>query len=136
MNSLAQSSSARKEAVIESIVLEDHRVEVSPGEPAQLKPCLVVRLAFPANFPCLVDPSSLKGLQVIGHEHRIYSQAGKYTGLFWPVNQAEFQAWPAWASSLWTNSRSRLEPGTRFRSSLSNPVFSRRSQLRRACSFR
>ena len=51
----------------------------------------MVRLAFPANFPCLVDPSSLKGLQVIGHEHRIYSQAGKYTGLFWPVNQAEFQ---------------------------------------------
>ena len=77
--------------VIESIGLENHRVEVAPGEPAQLRPCLVVRLAFADDSPCLVDPASLSGLRIVGHEHRLYSQARKYTGLFWPVNPPEFQ---------------------------------------------
>jgi hypothetical protein len=76
---------------IESIGLEDHLVEAAPGEPTQLKPCLVVRMAFSGNYPCLVDPASLIGLQVVGHEHRVYSKPGKYTGLFWPVNPPEFQ---------------------------------------------
>ena len=77
---------------IESIGLENHRVEVAPGEPTQLKPCLVVRMDFTGNSPCLVDPASLIGLQVVGHEHRVYSQAGKYTGLFWPVNPSRVPA--------------------------------------------
>jgi hypothetical protein len=80
-----------KTVIIESIGLEDHRVEVAPGEPTQSKPCLVVRLAFSGDYPCLVDPASLSGLQIVGHEHRVYSQAGKYTGLFWPVNPPQFQ---------------------------------------------
>ena len=80
-----------KTVTIESIGLENHRVEVAPGEPTQVKPCLVVRMAFTGNSPCLVDPASLIGLQVVGHEHRVYSKAGKYTGLFWPVNPSEFQ---------------------------------------------
>lgn|GEM_PF-3039563 len=82
---------AGKTVIIESIGLEDHRVEVAPGEPTQSKPCLVVRLAFAGDHPCLVDPASLSGLQIVGHEHRVYSQAGKYTGLFWPVNPPQFQ---------------------------------------------
>ncbi|HKM53992.1 MAG TPA: hypothetical protein VJY33_11330, partial [Isosphaeraceae bacterium] len=76
---------------VESIGVEDHRVEVAPDEPSQTKPCLVVRLQYPDENPCVVDPASLKGLDIVGHEHRLYSQAGKYTGLFWPVNQAKFQ---------------------------------------------
>jgi hypothetical protein len=50
-----------------------------------------VRLAFDADSACLVDPASLSGLRIGGHEHRLYSQAGKYTGLFWPVNPPELQ---------------------------------------------
>jgi hypothetical protein len=76
---------------IESISVEDHRVEIAPDEPTQTKPCLVVRLEYPALDPCVVDPASLKGLDIVGYEHRLYSQAGKYTGLFWPVNQAKFK---------------------------------------------
>ena len=81
-----------KTVTIESIGLENHRVEVAPGEPTQLKPCLVVRLAFAGDSPCLVDPASLIGLQIVGHEHRVYSRAGKYTGLFWPVNPSRVPA--------------------------------------------
>jgi hypothetical protein len=54
----------------------------------------VVRLAFPAGHRCLVDPAALKlkGLKkIVGYEHRLYTRAGKYTGLFWPVNRPEFQ---------------------------------------------
>ena len=76
---------------VESIGLEDHRVEVAPGAPTQIKSCLVVRLEFSGNRPCVVDPASFRGLEITGHEHRVYSQAGKYTGLFWPVNQAQLQ---------------------------------------------
>jgi hypothetical protein len=76
---------------VESISLEDHRVEVAPDEPMQTKPCLVVRLEYPDDSPCVVDPASLAGLDIIGYEHRIYSQADKYTGLFWPVSQASFK---------------------------------------------
>jgi hypothetical protein len=78
---------------IESIVQEDHRVEVAPNE-LKTMPCLVVRLEFPAGHRCLVDPDSLRWVNevnVVGHEHRLYSQAGKYTGVFWPVNPPKFK---------------------------------------------
>jgi hypothetical protein len=39
----------------------------------------------------VVDPASLKGLDIVGHEHRLYSQASKYTGVFWPVSQEKFK---------------------------------------------
>jgi hypothetical protein len=76
---------------LESILLEHHQVEVAPLE-TQPKPCLVIRLEFPAGHRCLVDPASLKGLKVVGYEHRLYSEAGKYTGLFWPVGPTEFKS--------------------------------------------
>ena len=76
---------------IEGIVIEPHLVEVQPGR-VEEKPCLVVRLAFPADTPYFVDPRQLTGLEneIAGHEHRFYTRAGKYTGLFWPVGQAQF----------------------------------------------
>ena len=73
---------------LESVKLEDHWVEVAAGQPTQIKRCLVVRLEFAGDRPCVVDPKSFRGLEVTGHEHHVYSQADKYTGLFWPVNQA------------------------------------------------
>lgn len=77
--------------IVESIGLEDHRVEVAPDEPTQVKRCLVIRLKFSGDRPCVVDPASFLGLEITGHEHRVYARAGKYTGLFWPVNQPQFK---------------------------------------------
>ena len=76
---------------IESLDTEDHHIEDRPGEPPQVKSCLVVRLAFPKNSPYLVDPAGIVGVETVGYEHRLYTQAGKYTGLFWPVNQPQLQ---------------------------------------------
>ena len=75
---------------IEGIVIEPHVVEVQPGR-VEEKPCLVVRLSFPVDTPYFVDPRQLTGLEneIAGHEHRFYTRAGKYTGLFWPVGQAQ-----------------------------------------------
>jgi hypothetical protein len=67
--------------------IEDHLVEVQTDQPTQLQPCLVVRLEFPGGRPYIVDPGRLSGLKIVGYEHRLYSRAGKYTGLFWPVTQ-------------------------------------------------
>jgi hypothetical protein len=76
---------------IDSVGLEkEHLVEVRPGEPPQPQPnCLVVRLTYPKGKPYLVDPGSFKQPEVPGYEHRLYSQAGKYTGLFWPINESQ-----------------------------------------------
>ena len=78
--------------VVESLAIEPHLVEVEPGQRAE-KPCLVVRLAFPRGSPYLVEPSQLTGLEddIAGHEHRFYTAAAKYTGLFWPVNRSPFE---------------------------------------------
>ena len=76
---------------VEDIRLEDHLVEVQPGEPPKLRSCLVIRLAYPKDSPYLVDPEPIKRLDTAGYEHRFYTQAGKYAGLFWPVNAAQFE---------------------------------------------
>ncbi|HZW33082.1 MAG TPA: hypothetical protein VFF52_20365, partial [Isosphaeraceae bacterium] len=76
---------------VEDVRLEDHFVEVQPGEPPQLKSCLVIRLRYPKDSPYLVDPEPIKRLDTAGYEHRFYTQAGKYAGLFWPVNAAQFE---------------------------------------------
>ncbi|MCC6419414.1 MAG: caspase family protein [Gemmataceae bacterium] len=46
---------------------------------------LVVRLQFPKGQPIMVQPRGSFG----GQEHRFYTQAGKYTGVFWQVSPAE-----------------------------------------------
>jgi hypothetical protein len=78
--------------VVESIAIEPHLVEVEPEQSAE-KTCLVVRLAFPRGSPFLIEPGQLSGLEsdIVGHEHRFYTAAGKYTGLFWPVNRAQLE---------------------------------------------
>ena len=71
---------------VEDFQLENHYVEVKPGEPPQSKPCLVIRLDYPKDSPYFVDPASLGAIVTTGHEHRFYSRARKYAGLFWPLN--------------------------------------------------
>jgi hypothetical protein len=78
-----------KTLTVESLEVEDHRVETQPDQPTQVQPCLVIRLEFPKGRPYIVDPGRLTGLDIVGYEHRLYSRAGKYTGLFWPVTQAK-----------------------------------------------
>jgi hypothetical protein len=81
-----------KMVLIESLGVEDHYIEDRPGEPPQVKSCLVVRLAFPSkDSPYLVDPAGIAGVETVGYEHRLFTRAGKYTGLFWPVNLPQFQ---------------------------------------------
>ncbi|MCI0457972.1 MAG: hypothetical protein L0Z62_13480 [Gemmataceae bacterium] len=46
-----------------------------------LRDCLVVRLQYAPGKPVLVRPPE----EIAGQEHRFFSQAGKYTGIFWPV---------------------------------------------------
>jgi hypothetical protein len=78
---------------VEDFRLEDHYVEVNPGELPKSQPCLVIRLAYSKkDRPFFVDPASLNALNVpiTGYEHRYYSRAGKYAGLFWPVNASMF----------------------------------------------
>lgn len=83
--------------VIESVRHERQTVERKappdfnkPGETDKDVDCLVVRLRFPAGKPYFVQlPESLG---TVGQEHRFYSQAGKYTGVFWNVTKEQAQA--------------------------------------------
>jgi hypothetical protein len=71
--------------VVESVQVEQHRVEVRPGR-FEPRDCLVVRLSCPPGKPFKVEPV---GLSPAGQEHRFYSGVGKTTALFWPVSSEE-----------------------------------------------
>jgi hypothetical protein len=73
---------------IESVVVEEHEVEVGDGV-SMSRPCLVVRLAYPTGRPFRARPF---GLAFEGSEHRFYEAVGKYTGLFWPVTSEQAEA--------------------------------------------
>jgi hypothetical protein len=79
--------------VVESVRFEEHLVERRPGEEPQSEPCLVVRLDYrKEGGPVVVDPESLRlgGIEVEGHEHRLYTRARKSAGLFWPVTREQY----------------------------------------------
>jgi hypothetical protein len=78
------------EVVIEDVELrEQTRIEGAPGEEVQTGvTALVVRASFPSKSPIWVDPV---GVNYIGRQHRYYNQAGKYTGVFWPVTRDAVQ---------------------------------------------
>ena len=81
-----------KTVVIENVRFEDHGVEHRAGENLTTEHCLVVRLDYgKEGSPVLVDPESLRqdGIDVFGYEHRIYTRARKYTGLFWSVTREQ-----------------------------------------------
>ena len=80
----------RQSIVIESVRAEYHTVEPSPGASPESTPCLVVRLRYPdAKNPYWIDPESLRGTPPNNFEHRFYTGAKRYTGLFWPVSREE-----------------------------------------------
>jgi Mg-chelatase subunit ChlD len=79
----------RTRIVIESITTERRAVEVRPGEVKQDVDCLVVRLRYPIaenSKPFFVQ---LPPDVAAGAEHRFYTEAGKYTGVFWYVSKEQ-----------------------------------------------
>jgi hypothetical protein len=82
----------RGKVVIESVTQEERVVEVAPDKPDaeryQKKPCLVVRLRWPAGSqPFFVMLRDKEDRLARGHEHRFYTEAGRYTGVFWDVDK-------------------------------------------------
>jgi hypothetical protein len=73
------------QVALDSVSVEEHFVETAPGE-RTLQKCLVVRMSHELGPAVWVRPA---GLRFDGQEHRFYHDAKKYTGLFWPVNEAE-----------------------------------------------
>jgi Mg-chelatase subunit ChlD len=66
--------------VLESLKWEKRRVEEAFGKTKE-QMCLVVRLRFPPGKPFFSVPTSTTLRS--GFEHRLYLDAGKYTGIFW-----------------------------------------------------
>ncbi|MBP3959288.1 VWA domain-containing protein [Gemmata sp. G18] len=64
---------------LDSITIEEHGVEVAPGE-RQKRTCLVVRLTHPEGNPIFARP---RGITPAGREIRLYEGANKLTCLFW-----------------------------------------------------
>lgn len=64
---------------LDMVELEEHEVEVSPGE-RQKRLCLVVRLTHAKDTPVFVRP---KGVTPTSSEVRLYKGANKATCLFW-----------------------------------------------------
>ena len=71
--------------VVESLRTEQHHVEVRPGV-VETRACLVARLRHGREQALAV---SLQGLPMAGNEHRLYTSAGRYTGLFWFAPDAD-----------------------------------------------
>jgi hypothetical protein len=77
----------REKVFVESVQLERHLVELKPGvgdaaSQREDQMCLVVRVSHPLGHPVWAE---LRGLETKGAEHRYYTNAGKYTAIFWPV---------------------------------------------------
>jgi hypothetical protein len=68
-----------------SLGMEKHKVDTYDGG-QQLMDCLVVRLEYPKDRPVLVQLLTEKS---VGQEHRFYSKANKYTGIFWGLTKQE-----------------------------------------------
>jgi hypothetical protein len=73
---------ATNTVTIEDVRVEERTVEAEPGTMRKVS-CLVVRLSYPRGKPVQV---LLDGIEAQGYEHRYYTQAGKYTALFWNVS--------------------------------------------------
>jgi len=74
-------SAFEQSATIESVAVEEHFVEISPGK-RESRSCLVVRVRQASPEPLQIR---CEGLSPAGEEHRYYTSAGKYAALFWPV---------------------------------------------------
>src|SRR5262249_33758702 len=83
------------QVVVESVTFERRDVMVSHDVKAgqfEKRECLVVRLSFPdGTKPFLALPD---GVDFVGSEHHVYTEAGKYTGVFWNVSPEKADALP------------------------------------------
>lgn len=77
---------AAHKAVVEDFGVEELDVETRPGSrKTERVSCLVVRLRYdPPDNLVWVD---IDGPRIGGYEHRFYTRAHKYTGVFWPVQK-------------------------------------------------
>lgn len=81
------------EVTLESVQNEEREVETGPGIVEKMS-CLVVRLRHPEGKPFLVQVRRTVGNEqrhFTGHEHRFYTAAGKYTGIFWGWTEEELR---------------------------------------------
>src|SRR5439155_748725 len=70
--------------VVESVQHQGREVESRAGEKKQKENCLVVRLSYPKGKPFFaLVPNA------IGHEHRFFTDAGKYTGVFFGITEEQ-----------------------------------------------
>ena len=76
------------DAIIEDVDVETREIEVEPGKVLKGVNCLVIRATYPAGHPMWLEPE----LNIKGREHRFYSQANKYVGVFWPVTLGDVQS--------------------------------------------
>jgi serine/threonine protein kinase len=76
----------RGEVRLLSLNVEKHAVATHDGKKEEVS-CLVVRLSFPPGQPVMAQLPDFHG----GQEHRFYSTAGKYTGLFWEMTPQQAQ---------------------------------------------
>jgi hypothetical protein len=70
-----------------SINIEKHTVGTHDGG-VQKVSCLVLHMTFPPGKPVMAQPPSEFS---VGQEHRFYSEAGKYTGIFWEMTPRQAQ---------------------------------------------
>jgi hypothetical protein len=78
---------------VESVRTERRQVEVTPGRLVPDVDCLVVRLSYPiGGKPFFVQLPETT--EVVGYEHRFYTGAGKYTGIFWNVRKDQANVLP------------------------------------------
>ncbi len=79
-----------KTVTIESIAVETQRVETqgadAPPGKFEDKRCLVVRVSYPQGEEVRLR---VEGIAPAGQEHRYYPEAGKYTAIFWPVDEEQ-----------------------------------------------
>jgi hypothetical protein len=75
-------AAADDKIVLESIRIEELPVETTAGGAVQPSSCLVIRLSYPENKPYMVRIRTADGSTEYYAEHRWYSQAQKYTGIF------------------------------------------------------
>jgi hypothetical protein len=76
----------RGEVRLLSMDVEKHMADTHDGKKQEVS-CLVVRLGFPPGQPVMVQLPGFRG----GQEHRFYSAAGKYTGIFWEMTPQQAQ---------------------------------------------
>ena len=100
------------EVVVESVQMEKRWVAKTPTDPKTEQPCLVVRLRYPKGKPFL---ARLGRIDAPYEEHRLYTDADKYTGIFWPVTEAQAKDFTLQLISLEAVKRAAAESGTAAR---------------------